>query len=230
MRKFFLASVFVAAPLVVGGALAPAANAQLLNIVAFDDGAAINLGAGCVPTAGGVLTCSGSSTDFSSIIISANGVPVLTNPDLSAVTITAVRSATLGSHTLDVQVFQNGLPLNSPVPLQSSFTANDLIGGPFGPETLSTFTGGTINTLGAQLSTVTFPATSNTGSQDFTASPLSPFTADAAEITQTFTAPLQEADDSVELQQAVSTPEPTTLALFASGLLGLGFVARRRRR
>jgi hypothetical protein len=221
MCKFFLASALVAAPLV-------AANAQLLNIVAFDDGAAINLGAGCVPTAGGVWSCSGSSTDFSSIIISANGVPVLTNPDLSAVTITAVRSATAGDHTLDVQVFQSGLATTPAVPLQSSFTANDLIGGPFGPETLSTFTGGTISTLGTQLSTVTFPATSNTDSVDVTATPLGAFTADAAEITQTFTAPLQEADDSVELQQAVSTPEPTTLAMFAIGLLGLGVVRLRR--
>jgi hypothetical protein len=113
MRKFLLASIFVAAPLV-------AANAQLLNIVAFDDGTAINLGVGCVPTAGGVLSCSGSSTDFSSIIISANGVPTLANPDLSAVTITAVRSATTGNHTLDVQVFQSGLPVTNPTPLQSS--------------------------------------------------------------------------------------------------------------
>jgi hypothetical protein len=221
MRKFFLASVFAAAPLV-------AANAQLLNILAFDDGTAINLGAGCVPTAGGVLSCNGSSTDFSSIIISANGVPTLASPDLSAVTITAVRSATLGNHTLDVQVFQAGLPVTNPTPLQSSFTANDLIGGPFGPETLSTFTGGTIGTLGTQLSTVTFPATANTDSQDFTATPAAPFFSDAAEIVQTFTAPLQEADDSVELQQAVSAPEPMSLAVLAMGLLGLSVVRLRR--
>jgi hypothetical protein len=210
------------------GLLPLAANAQLLNIVAFDDGTAINLGVGCIPTAGGVLSCSGSSTDFSSIIISANGVPTLANPDLSAVTITAVRSATTGNHTLDVQVFQSGLPITNPTALQSSFTANDLIGGPFGPETLSTFTGGTINTLGTQLSTVTFPATSNTDSQDFTATPLGAFTSDAAEIMQTFTAPLQEADDSVELQQAVSTPEPATLALLGFGLFGLTLVRLRR--
>jgi hypothetical protein len=75
---------------------------------------------------------------------------------------------------------------------------------------------------------VTFPATSNTDSQDFTATPLAPFTADAAEIMQTFTAPLQEADDSVELQQAVSTPEPMSLALFASGLFVLSMVRFRR--
>jgi hypothetical protein len=77
---------------------------------------------------------------------------------------------------------------------------------------------------------VTFPATSNTDSVDKTASPLSPFTSDAAEIVQTFTAPLQEADDSVELQQAVSTPEPMSLALFASGLFVLSCVRFRRQR
>jgi hypothetical protein len=221
MRKLLLASALAALPL--------AGHAQLLNILAFDDGTAINLGIACVPTVGGVLSCSGSSTDFSSIIISANGVPVLTNPDLSAVTITAVRSATTGNHTLDVQVFQSGLPVTAITPLQSSFTANDLIGGPFGPETLSTFTGGTISTLGTQLSTVTFPATANTDSVDKTASPLSPFTSDAAEITQTFTAPLQEADDSVELQLApVAAPEPMSLALLAMGLIGLTAVRYRR--
>jgi hypothetical protein len=77
-------------------------------IVAFDDGVAISLGAGCVPTTGGVLTCSGNSVDFSSVIISANGVPTLASPDLSAVTITAVRSATAGNHTLDVDMLVIG--------------------------------------------------------------------------------------------------------------------------
>jgi hypothetical protein len=199
-----------------------------LNITATDDGTLISFGATCIPTAGGILTCTGSSTDFSSVIITANGVPILTNPDLSAVTITAVRSATAGTHVLNVDVFQAGLPATGVTPLQSAFTANDLVGGPFGPETLSTYTGGTISTLGAQLSTVTFPAMSNTDSTDRTASPLAPFTADATSISQTFTAALQEADDSVELQLApTAAPEPATLALFGVGLLGLAAVRRR---
>jgi hypothetical protein len=51
-----------------------------------------------------------------------------------------------------------------------------------------------------------------------------PITADAHMYEITFTAPMQSANDTIQL---VDTPEPASLAMLGVGLLGLGLTRRR---
>jgi hypothetical protein len=214
-----------AAGAALGIALAPAAYAvPLLTVGVLDDGVAVALA--CSGGTTGTINCTGGSTDYSSISVTAQGVPLLPSPDLSSLTINAT-SSTGGTHTITVDVFQSGINTPPPSTLISTFTINHLVGAPFGPSTLSDYINGTATTLGTPLASHSFAAGDITDTVLMTNSVGAAITADAMQYVVQTTAINQSMTDTIQLVQAV--PEPASLALFGVGLLGLGVVANRKR-
>jgi hypothetical protein len=224
----YLKPMLAGAVCTAGLAAAPMAHSAVLNIDVFDNGTPVG-SAG--PSTFGVITFSDNGTldpNFSSIIVQANGPGLLANADLSSVTLSiSASSGFTGTHVLTVDVFQTGVSLPAGSTTESTFTVNNLIGGA-GPTTEGTFFNGTSSTLGTTLQTVTFPA----GVVTATVGPLpntlgQALTADAQQYEITFTAPIQSANDTIQLT-TTPVPEPSTWAMMVLGFGLLGFTAVRR--
>jgi hypothetical protein len=217
--RFRIQMLAAAAATVLGGGTAFAL--PTLNLAATDNGSPISL-LGCAPSTTGSLTCTGSDANFSSIVVSVTGVPILPSPNLSSITIDATSSVG-GTHQLAVNVFQTDITA-PPESLTSTFSINHLNGGPFGPTTETTYYNGTTTALGTQLGSATF-AVATLGTDMQTASVASTIFADAMSYNITFTGANQSATDTIQLVRTV--PEPASLAILAVGLAALRLVRRR---
>jgi hypothetical protein len=217
-----------------GLAAAPVAHSAVLNISVFDNGTLVG---SAPPSTFGISTFSDNGTldpNFSSITVRANGPGLLPNADLSSVTLNISASTGFtGTHVLDIEVYQTGVSLPAGSKTDSTFTVNNLIGTP-GPTTLSDFFNGTTNTLGLFLAGASFPAGTTTGTVGPTANTIGPaLTADAQQYLITFSAPVESANDTIQLTTTPSSPipEPSTWAMMVLGfgLLGLATMRRGRR-
>ncbi len=201
-------------------ALVSPAMAGVITISALDDGVAVALV--CTGGINASISCDGASTHFASIDIAAAGNPPLPGASLASLTIDAT-AATGGTHVLDISVDQTGLNiLTGGADATSTFTVNHLVGGPFGPATLST------NVNGALFASNTFPITTNATTSETNPLPAL-VTSTGHDYSITFTAAGQAAADTIQLVTgAVTVPEPMTLGILGMGLLGLGMVRYRR--
>lgn len=190
--------------------------AGVITVGVTDNGIGIPIA--CVGGANGPIDCQGGDAAFSAIHVAAVGVPDLQGAALSTITLSAT-SALGGTHVLGVTVTQGGLLVTGLTQATSTFTVNNLVGGPFGPTTETTFVNG------SQLATVTFGSvlTDSASSTDVVPGMI---VSDAHVYAITFTGPDQTATDTIQL--ATAAPEPMSLALLGVGLLGLTLVRGRR--
>ena len=198
--------------------LAASAQAGVITVSALDDGVGVLLL--CTGGVNAPISCGGSSAHFSTINIGAIGAPPLAGASLASVTIDATSAS--GGHTLDIDVLQGGLLIAGLTGATSTFTINHLIAPPgtsFGATTESTLVNG------AALSSYTFPAGTVNDTRAFAAALPGLVTSTEHKYSITFQAAGQSATDTIQL--VTNAPEPMTLALLGTGLLGLG-IARRK--
>src|SRR5690348_3425308 len=103
MGRSFAAAIALAAGTIAGMSSADAT----LMISVLDNGVAVS--GSPVTSATGAITFTGSDASFASITASAQGSPILAQPDLTSVTLNATAAGITGSHVLEVDIIQTGL-------------------------------------------------------------------------------------------------------------------------
>jgi hypothetical protein len=202
------------------GAL-PANATPLITLTVTDNG--VLIGSGSSST--GLLSLSiATDPEFSAIVVTVTGVPLLPAPDLGTVsTDISTKTGFTGTHTIGILAKQSGIgsiPVNAGT---VSFTANGVVGAP-GPTTQSLLLNGT------PVASFTFPPATGSASMDFS-TPAGNLTSETEGISATFTAHQQDQESTIEFAATrIAIPEPLTLGVLGIGLVGLGVARRYRRR
>ncbi|MGA8028648.1 MAG: PEP-CTERM sorting domain-containing protein [Bryobacteraceae bacterium] len=169
--------------------------------------------------------------DFVANTVTGTGSPIFNEPDLNLQTVNVSAMNLSSSKTLTIELTETGLTgLSNPFLFSNAFTG--ILNG-VTSEKLTTYIDPSNTAFGTahMLATTTFTAQGSNANNQLVSGPTtSPFS-ETEIIVATFGATSgkpDSLDSSILIQSAV--PEPASLALIGTGLLGLAFVRRRAAR